>query len=787
MYRTGTGGNGASIDKNTSVAGEERSVCFICAAEHPPLWAVYECSHRVCSLCCLRMRELYGSNRCAWCKVASPRAIIVRAVLQADGTDHTSSYGELSERAIVSDATRGLLFPDVSVQHDVMLCLQAHCPRCSLSSPVAKGRGSKIGGSGRGPKGSAHPNASADPIGPQPPSFANKTELKRHMQQVHDLMACDICLVHRKCFPYELHWYRPGELLRHQRESPPGGHPACNLCSTLFYSEDELTEHCRERHENCFICQRRAAGRPAYFRDYDELEGHFRREHWLCPDPSCLDLKFVVFENELEYKAHQAEMHLAHVRMQRSTQNQFRRLDTGFQVVSSSSSAARRGEGGRTRDRDEHHRSHIRAGEREEEPTRQDDTMMMTRTEGGLGLGRGGGSTLAPSSAPPSATLSKATARNLIFGEAIGELASRLQSLSLYEQRNVELAQTLTRDHGLSEGQLGSLKGHCRLYQRGQLDAASLTLKLEGVLGAKGLEVIGPIIIDLELDTGKRLALEGAIRAHLRRLTEFPALPEVHGASTGGSGTKRDGPRAGVSPSPPIVTKASTMNFARRVGAASAALSSSSTTSVAPVPLKHMPVATIRIKPAPTSVPSPYYYGMATVDPAKNPLALLGAVRSTAALSASSSLYGSSTGAAAGSRKKQPAPLPSYLQAVASSSSVGITRSASSGEAEYGHQASLDETNFPHLAEGKRKAAIPSSSAFSSVFARGGQSTEPASFVIGDHSGQEAYEDRKDELMMSGLNQQTGATGESTTERGEGANAKGRKKGSKGTVLLRYG
>lgn len=77
-----------------------------------------------------------------------------------------------------------------------------------------------------------------------------------------------------------------------------------------FYSEDELYAHCRDRHERCHICDRRNQGRQQqYFRDYDALEEHFRSDHFLCADQECLDKKFVVFDSEMDLKAHQLETH----------------------------------------------------------------------------------------------------------------------------------------------------------------------------------------------------------------------------------------------------------------------------------------------------------------------------------------------------------------------------------------------------------------------------------------------------------------------------------------------
>lgn len=43
--------------------------------------------------------------------------------------------------------------------------------------------------------------------------------------------------------------------------------------------------------------------------DYDSLELHFRKDHFLCIDQVCLDKKFIVFESEIDLKAHQLQEH----------------------------------------------------------------------------------------------------------------------------------------------------------------------------------------------------------------------------------------------------------------------------------------------------------------------------------------------------------------------------------------------------------------------------------------------------------------------------------------------
>ena len=226
--------NYRTVEGKTILEDQERPVCFICAAEHPPYWAVAECSHRVCSFCALRMRALYGTNRCPMCKVDSTRMIVVRAKVNLDGTDHTGTFEELFSEKLPKYEDLGLSFMDGKVKDEVLKVLEVNCP-------VNKCRDGKK-------------------------NWRSKQELKKHVSMTHELTFCDICLTHKKVFSFEYRVFNRSELQRHQREV----HPACPVCPSLFYSEDELQEHCRDRHEQCHICKRQQ-GRPAYYRDYTAL------------------------------------------------------------------------------------------------------------------------------------------------------------------------------------------------------------------------------------------------------------------------------------------------------------------------------------------------------------------------------------------------------------------------------------------------------------------------------------------------------------------------------------
>jgi hypothetical protein len=145
-------------------------------------------------------------------------------------------------------------------------------------------------------------------------------DLHRHVKSVHHKVMCDLCTRNKKVFTHEQSLFTQQELRRHEKfgDDNPGavdqsgfkGHPECGFCRQRFYGDDELYVHCRDRHERCHVCDRRTGGQnPQYFVDYNALEQHFGREHHPCLDTECLEKKFVVFDSEIDLKAHQLEAH----------------------------------------------------------------------------------------------------------------------------------------------------------------------------------------------------------------------------------------------------------------------------------------------------------------------------------------------------------------------------------------------------------------------------------------------------------------------------------------------
>lgn len=135
--------------------------------------------------------------------------------------------------------------------------------------------------------------------------MAEKEKLFDHIKVAHNMVLCEVCFSHKKVFSSEMQVFTKASLIKHQKygDKTFKGHPMCGFCSISFYSSDELYDHCRQNHELCHICERNGK-RNQYYRNYRHLEDHFNNDHYLCPEKSCLDKKFVVFASEVEYKAH---------------------------------------------------------------------------------------------------------------------------------------------------------------------------------------------------------------------------------------------------------------------------------------------------------------------------------------------------------------------------------------------------------------------------------------------------------------------------------------------------
>ncbi|TKX20348.1 E3 ubiquitin-protein ligase hel2 [Elsinoe australis] len=256
---------------------DEVEVCFICASpvvHH----SVAPCNHRTCHICALRLRALYRTKACAHCRTEAQIVVFT--------DDPEKRYEDFQDSDFsTKDPNLGISYEKQEIFEDTVLLLRYNCPD-SVCDVACLGW----------------------------------PDLHRHVKSAHHKVMCDLCTRNKKVFTHEHELFTPQELRKHERfgDDNPGaedqtgfrGHPECGFCKQRFYGDDELYAHCRDKHERCHVCDRRDGGRnPQYYVDYNALEIHFRKDHFLCPDQECLEKKFVVFDSEMDLKAHQLESH----------------------------------------------------------------------------------------------------------------------------------------------------------------------------------------------------------------------------------------------------------------------------------------------------------------------------------------------------------------------------------------------------------------------------------------------------------------------------------------------
>ncbi|KAG6037109.1 hypothetical protein E4U41_005320, partial [Claviceps citrina] len=267
------------------------------------------------------MRALYKTKDCAHCRTPAPFVIF---------TDTAEKrFDEYSDQDITTtDSNIGIKYTNEDIVGDTVLLLRYNCP-----DPACDFAG------------------------------LGWPDLHRHVKASHHKRMCDLCTRNKKVFTHEHVLFSDRDLDRHMRrgDDRPGaadqtgfkGHPLCRFCGERFHDDDRLYEHCRMKHERCFLCDRRDARQPHYYRDYAALEEHFRRDHYLCSNGECMEKKFVVFESELDLQAHRIAEHAG----SRTLGRDARLVDMSafdvrqpYQAEDRAGGRARRAGGGRGRD-----------------------------------------------------------------------------------------------------------------------------------------------------------------------------------------------------------------------------------------------------------------------------------------------------------------------------------------------------------------------------------------------------------------------------------------------------
>ncbi|GAB4841816.1 hypothetical protein Ancab_022551 [Ancistrocladus abbreviatus] len=309
--------------------------CAVCADTLE--WVAYgPCGHRdVCSTCVARLRFICNDRCCCICKTDCDVVFVTKAL--GDYTRMVNDFSSLPSGVREGQVESYWFHEDTQAFFDDVDHYKMIKAMCRLSCSVCDKSEEQHDGSRRWNR------------------FRNIDQLKGHLFQRHRLLMCSLCLEGRKVFICEQKLYTRAQLNQHistgnskvdGTESERGGfmgHPVCEFCRTPFYGDNELYTHMSTEHYTCHICQRQHPGQYEYYRNYDDLEIHFRQDHFLCEDEACLAKKFTVFQSEAELKRHNALEHGG--RMSRSKRNAVLQIPTSFRYRGSHEPGYRRGRG----------------------------------------------------------------------------------------------------------------------------------------------------------------------------------------------------------------------------------------------------------------------------------------------------------------------------------------------------------------------------------------------------------------------------------------------------------
>lgn len=290
-------------DAEVAVFSDGNTQCLVCYSD-----LTYRgktpCDHNaICGVCHLRLRFLHNDKKCPICKSENDSIIVDKD----EGGKRYGDYpmwGDEIGAGFVHRTDVGMFFEEGYYGQEILPLFGLGCNVCDFSA-----------GSAVCTPAPPLPGASDDQQG------NNKTKLSKplralqdHLRTDHRLAFCQLCVDHKRDFVSRLPRFNPRQLQNHLRrgdgpESGFLGHPVCEFCKPKrFYDLAYLHQHLHKEHYKCHVCEKQGLN-DQFFKNYQSLEKHFDQQHFLCHDVQCLAARFVVFENELDLRAHELSVH----------------------------------------------------------------------------------------------------------------------------------------------------------------------------------------------------------------------------------------------------------------------------------------------------------------------------------------------------------------------------------------------------------------------------------------------------------------------------------------------
>lgn len=251
--------------------------CIICAFPidgDERIFCLTACSHKeaTCSMCFLKIRSLQRNFHCPTCKRELENIICTKE--EDKSFNDFQIWGDSIGENYVREQRSQMFFPKDYYQQRVNKLWTYQCITCGQIRRDMK-------------------------------------SLRSHCIADHNLLLCLLCDEYKQIFPSEQRTYTQHEYEKHLRFGDGDGsigHPNCEFCRKRFYDSTALFTHLTREHYNCHLCEKSGV-KFKFYQDYKDLEKHFRKDHFICEDPLCLDKKFVVFDNDIDLVAHNVQYH----------------------------------------------------------------------------------------------------------------------------------------------------------------------------------------------------------------------------------------------------------------------------------------------------------------------------------------------------------------------------------------------------------------------------------------------------------------------------------------------
>lgn len=264
----------------------------------------------------------------------------------------------------------------------------------------------------------------------------------------------------------------------------------------------------RDRHEQCFLCKRHEELRDEYHRDYNALERHFRKQHYLCEAKECLEKKFVVFDSEMDFKAHQVAEHGSDLTSREKREALKFAGNFHFEQAGSQHRS------------DNEHRSQARArndGRRSESTANRDPLGVSSLASRSHVPGSGGSADHRSRRAMFGNNLSGSTTPTSSTPHATPD-SERIQRHQAYMARVAEIVQH-------SEAKMHSFRSNVRTYHAGEMSSGDLVDAIQSIITDQGqINTVMNGLVDLLEEEDQKQDVLASWTASRIEQTHFPSL-----------------------------------------------------------------------------------------------------------------------------------------------------------------------------------------------------------------------------------------------------------------------